>query len=97
MTKSIPAMAVRKNFGEILESVYYRNDEVIIERAGKPMGVLIPMALYHKLERQRAEALAKIEQLWAEMPQTADVANAEQEILTETLAVRQGRPPLEKA
>ena len=92
MTKSVAAMTARKNFGEILESVFYRNDEVIIERAGKPMGVLIPMAQYRKLERQRAEALAKIEQLWTEMPPMGDVADAERDILAETHAVRHGQP-----
>ncbi len=31
----------RKRPGEILESVYYRGDEIVIERAGKPMAVVI--------------------------------------------------------
>lgn len=88
MTKHIPAMAARKNFGEILESVFYRGDEVVVERAGKPMGVLIPMAQYEKLEQQRAEAFASIEEVWTGMPETPDLEAAEQEVLDESMAVR---------
>ncbi len=99
MTKRVPAMTARKNFGELLESVYHRGDEIIVERAGKPMGVLIPMAQYYKLERQRTDALAKIEQLWASAPNTGgpredsalEDSAAEQEILEEVEAVRHTR------
>ncbi len=90
MTKRIPAMTARKNFGEMLESVYHRGDEIIIERAGKTMGVLIPLAQYQKLERQRTKAMSKMEQLWASAPPVADEAAAEQEIMEETEAVRHG-------
>ena len=88
MTKRISAMTARKNFREMLESVYHRGDEIIIERAGKTMGVLIPLAQYQKLERQRTEALAKMEQLWASAPRVTDYAAAEQEIVNETEAIR---------
>ena len=95
MIKRIPAMTARKNFGELLESVFYRGDEVVVERAGKAMGVLIPMEQYQKLEQQRTEALARMEALWASAPATtnqaeADQAAAEQDILEETQAVRHG-------
>jgi prevent-host-death family protein len=88
MTKRISAMTARKNLGELLESVYYRGDEIIVERAGKPMGVLIPLSEYKKIERQRAEALAKLEGVWARMPQSEDTGAAEEEIREETEKVR---------
>lgn len=91
MTKRVPAMTARKNFGELLESVYHKGDEIIVERAGKPMGVLIPMAQYQKLERQRTDALAAMETLWATMPLVTGDAAAEQEIQEEADAVRHGR------
>ncbi len=91
VTKRIPAMTARKNFGELLESVFYRGDEVIVERAGKPMGVLIPLAQYQKLTRQRADALATLEQSWASASLIEDTAAAEREILEETEAVRRKR------
>lgn len=91
MTKRIAAMTARKNFGELLESVFYRGDEIIVERAGKAMGVLIPMAQYQKLEQQRTDALARLDLLWASVPTVADTEAAEREIAEETLAVRQER------
>lgn len=90
MTKRIPAMTARKNFGELLEGVFYKGDEFIVERAGKPMDVLIPMGQYQKLERQRTEALAKMETLWASVPATDDTQAVEREILEETQTVRYG-------
>ena len=88
MTKRVPAMTARKNFGELLESVFYRGDEIVVERAGKPMGVLIPMAQYQKLEQQRTDALAVMESLWADAPAMPDAQAAEQDILEEVQAVR---------
>jgi prevent-host-death family protein len=53
MKRTISAVEARKRLGEILESVYYRGDEVIIERAGKPMAVVIPSSRYEAMERDR--------------------------------------------
>jgi len=53
----------RKNLGEVLERVYHRNDEVVIERAGKPMAVLIPMYLYKNIERRREQLWQMIEEV----------------------------------
>jgi prevent-host-death family protein len=53
--KTISAVEARKRLGEILEGVYYKGDEVVIERAGKPMGVIIPAKMYERLARERDE------------------------------------------
>ncbi|KKR33051.1 MAG: Prevent-host-death family protein [Candidatus Gottesmanbacteria bacterium GW2011_GWA2_41_12] len=37
MTKTISAYDARTNFGEILNEVYYKNEEVIVTKTGKPM------------------------------------------------------------
>jgi prevent-host-death family protein len=52
MKRKVSAMEARKRLGELLEGVYYRGDEVVIERAGKPMAVVIPSARYEALERE---------------------------------------------
>jgi len=68
MKRTISAVDARKRLGEILESVYYRGDEVVIERAGKPMAVVIPSSRYEVFERsqQRArdELLELIQMNW---------------------------------
>jgi prevent-host-death family protein len=53
MKRTISAVEARKRLGELLESVYYRGDEIVIERAGKPMAVVIPSSRYEAIERKR--------------------------------------------
>jgi len=64
MKRTISAVEARKRLGEILESVYYRGDEVVIERAGKPMAVVIPSARYEVLERDRERLMELIQMNW---------------------------------
>ena len=47
--KKINAMKARQAFGQILEEVFYRGEQFIIERAGKPMAALIPLSLLEEL------------------------------------------------
>jgi prevent-host-death family protein len=59
MKKRVSAMEARKKFGELLEGVHYRGDEVIIERNGKVMGVVIPESRYRSIEEAR-ETMRKL-------------------------------------
>ena len=43
--KKINAMKARQNFGQMLEEVYYRGEQFVIERAGRPMAALVPLTL----------------------------------------------------
>ena len=54
MKRILSAMEARRKFGEMLEDVR-RGDEVIIERAGRVMGVLIPPERYSMIERDREQ------------------------------------------
>jgi prevent-host-death family protein len=62
--RKLSAVEARKRLGEVLEGVFYRNDEVVIERAGKPMAVVIPTWLYANIERDREHLLELIEMNW---------------------------------
>ena len=62
--RRISAVDARKRLGEILEGVYYRGDEVVIERAGKPMAVVIPANRYEVLERSRERFFELVEENW---------------------------------
>ena len=64
MKRRVSAVEARKRFGEILEGVFYRGDEVVIERAGKAMAVVIPTARYEALERSRERLFELIEKNW---------------------------------
>jgi prevent-host-death family protein len=54
MRRQVSAIAARNRLGEILEGVYHQGDEVVVERAGKPMAVLVPVHEYEQIERRRA-------------------------------------------
>jgi len=43
MSTTIPAMEARQKFGEILNRVSLLKEEIIIERAGKPIAKLCPI------------------------------------------------------
>jgi prevent-host-death family protein len=64
MKRKISAVEARKKLGEILESVYYRGDEVVIERAGKPMAVVVPAERYEAMERSRERLFELVEKSW---------------------------------
>ena len=63
MKRRLTAVEARKHLGEILEGVFYRGDEVVIERAGKPMAVILPMFRYESIERNRDELWGMIEEM----------------------------------
>jgi len=49
--KIITAVKARHNLGQILNEVSLRGDEIIIERAGKPMVAVIPIASYELFQQ----------------------------------------------
>ena len=65
MKRTVSAMEARKRFGELLEGVFYRGDEVVIERAGKVMAVLIPKERYRALQEDWQESIAELRELTA--------------------------------
>jgi prevent-host-death family protein len=64
MKRRVSAVEARKRLGEILEGVYYRGDEVIIERAGKAMAVVISTSRYEAIERSRERLSELVEKNW---------------------------------
>jgi prevent-host-death family protein len=63
MEKRVSAMQVRKNLGQLLEKAYYRGDTFIIQRAAKPMAVLIPIEQYEQWQLRREQFFALIDQV----------------------------------
>jgi prevent-host-death family protein len=54
--KKITAMEARRNFGQMLEEVYYKEDQFVIERAGKPMAALVPLSLLEEWQTKSSPA-----------------------------------------
>lgn len=64
MRKKLSTMQAREKFGEVLDQAYYRGDEFIIERRGKPLAVIVPFEEYQKWQRRREEGFKVYERLW---------------------------------
>lgn len=63
MKRTVTALDARRRLGELLESVYHGGDEVVIERAGKPMAVVIPAERYAAMERSRERMFAMMDRV----------------------------------
>ncbi len=79
MVKKINALKARQQLGELLEGVYYKGDQYIIERAGKPMAAVVPLWQLEEWQQRRAQFFIKVEALW---DKTKDVTSEviEQEV-----------------
>lgn len=53
MLKEVTAMEARQNFGELLNEVKYRHDNVLITKAGKPIAALINVELFEKVRKMK--------------------------------------------
>lgn len=64
VVKKITALKARQRLGELLEEVYYKGDQYIIERAGKPMAAVVPIWQLEAWQQRRAQFFAGVEELW---------------------------------
>jgi prevent-host-death family protein len=63
MEKTVNAVQARQQLGRLLEEVYYQSQRVIIERAGRPMAVLVPLEQYHQWQEQRTAFFAMVDEV----------------------------------
>ncbi len=63
MLKKISAVKVRQNLGEIMNEVALRNDQYIIERAGKPLVAMVPVWQLEKWLELREAFFQHIEEI----------------------------------
>lgn len=64
MTKTMSAYEARTNFGELLNLVYYKDIDVIVEKKGKPMVKIIKAPIDKGLTFE--EKVAKYAGIWAD-------------------------------
>lgn len=63
MEKTISALDARKKLGQVLEEVFYQGNQFIVERAGKPMAVVIPVSQYRQWKEKRERFFAMIDEV----------------------------------
>ena len=57
---SIDMMALRSQPGTVVDQVFYRNTSIIIQRAGKPRAVIVPLREYADMQRRKQEARERL-------------------------------------
>jgi prevent-host-death family protein len=90
MKKRMSALEARKNLGQLLEEVFYKGSQFIIERKGKPMAALIPVWIMEQWREHRKVFFDVIEQLW-EKNKEASVEVIEEEVKEAVNKVREKR------
>lgn len=64
MTRRMSSKDARANFSDLLASVYYGQDPVIVERKGKPFAVVISPEEFEQYQKaQRARLFALIDEV----------------------------------
>lgn len=63
MTKRVSAREARANFSELLGTVYYNKEPVIIEKNGKPFAVVISPEQYEQLQAEEDADWAILDRL----------------------------------
>jgi len=60
VVRKVNALKARQQLGQLLEEVYYRGDQYIIERAGKPMAAVVPVWFLDAWQQRRDQFFAMI-------------------------------------
>lgn len=55
MIKEATAMTVRKNLGELLNEIQYRNDTILVTKGGKQVAALVGITLFKKIRLMQKE------------------------------------------
>lgn len=64
MTKRVNALKARRNLGQLLEEVYYKGDQYVIERAGRPMAAVVPVWQLEEWQERRQRFFGMVGELW---------------------------------
>lgn len=64
MVKNINALKARQNLGQLLEEVYYKNDQYVIERAGRPMAAVVPVWQLEQRRERGNRFFEAVQEVW---------------------------------
>ena len=73
MTESISALQVRQGLGRVLNEAYYKGSSFVVERAKKPMAVIVPIDEFLVWE----ERTAQLSQLIKKTAERVDFSESE--------------------
>lgn len=88
MLREATAMNVRQNLGELLNEVQYRDDEIVITKAGKPVAAIVGIAAFERMRRRND---GQFERQWAEFSKGFDDLSETEAQELANAAVREAR------
>jgi prevent-host-death family protein len=68
MLKTVSAIKVRQNLGQVMNEVSITSDEYIVERAGKPLVAIISIEKYLSMKKEREEFFRLYDQIQGKIP-----------------------------
>ena len=88
MVRRISAKEARNNFSDLIGSVYYNKEPVIVEKQGRPFAVVISPEDYERFIRDWEADFAVLDEIWAKNPDVSP-EEAEADVAREIAAYRQ--------
>lgn len=64
MVKKVNALNARKKLGQLLDEVYYKGDQFVIERAGRPMAAVVPVWQLEERATRKERLFGTVEKVW---------------------------------
>ena len=65
MLRRVTALQMRKRLSDVMEKVCNRDDQFIVERAGRPVAALVPVWQLELWEKERAAFFGMVDELRA--------------------------------
>src|SRR5260370_37025758 len=62
--KRVNALKARQNLAQLVEEVYCKGDQYIIERAGKPMAAVVPLWQLEDRGKRRERIFGMLQEIW---------------------------------
>lgn len=90
--KTIQAYEARQRLGELLEEVFYKHTQVLIQRGRKPMAVVISPEEYEAYRKQRAEDFRIFDEIRAQTKRVSP-KEIERDVEQAVRAVRKEHAP----
>lgn len=82
MLKTVSAIKVRQNLGQLMNEVSIKSDEYIVERSGKPLVAIIPIEKYLNMKGKREDFF----RLYGALQEKADCSVSVDDDISEALA-----------
>jgi prevent-host-death family protein len=76
MERSVGVTEARINFAEIIDSVRYQGDTVVLIKSGKPAAVVVPVEMFERWKEERKEKFDAFRQLRATVTEEMDEEDA---------------------